>query len=65
MTLPEGVELASDAATVLCTVDPPRAEEEVTTAAEPAVPGALEPEVIAKGKKEEEGEGEGEAAEEP
>lgn len=56
VALPEGVELASPTDTVLATVDPPRAEEEVTAAAEPAAPGALEPEVIAKGKKEEEGE---------
>lgn len=64
-TLPAGVELACEPATVLATVDPPRALEEAAPVAEPAVPGALEPEVIAKGKKEEEGaEGEAEAAEE-
>jgi large subunit ribosomal protein L25 len=54
--LPGGVELASPPDTVLATVDPPRAEEEAAAPAEPAAPGALEPEVIAKGKKEEEGE---------
>jgi large subunit ribosomal protein L25 len=56
--LPEGVKMLEGEEAVVCHVKPPHIEEEVAPVAPEA--GAAEPEVIAKGKKEEEGEGEGE-----
>jgi large subunit ribosomal protein L25 len=56
----EGVEILTDVGLIVVNVVVPKVEEEVAPAAA-AVPGAAEPEVIAKGKKEEEG-AEGEAA---
>lgn len=58
---PEGARLLADPETAIARVAPPRLEEEVAAPAVAAAEaGAAEPEVIAKGKKEEE---EGEAAE--
>jgi len=66
LTLPEGVEILNDPEEIIAVVHPPRAEEVVapTPAVEGAVATAAQPEVIAKGKKEEEG-AEGTAAAAP
>lgn len=53
VTVPEGVRLLEDAETAVASVK--KALEEFAPAAAPAEAGAAEPEVIAKGKKEEEG----------
>ena len=55
--LPEGVKLLEDADTVVCHVKPPHLEPEVVPGVVPGAEAAAttEPEVIAKGKKEEEG----------
>jgi large subunit ribosomal protein L25 len=57
--LPAGVRMLEGTEAVVCHVKPPHIEAE-PLAPVAAEPGAAEPEVIAKGKKEEEGEGEGE-----
>lgn len=56
MQLPSGLEVLTDKEQIVVNIVSPTVLEETTPAAAAAVPGAAEPEVIAKGKKPEEGE---------
>lgn len=64
LPVPEGLTFVGDHEQVVVSVTPPKAEKE-EVAPEAAVEGAIEPEVIKKGKKEEEGEAEEGAAAAP
>ena len=57
LSLPEGVEVLNDPEAPVCVVAAPRAVVEETAAVAEPVEGAVEPEVIGKGKEAEEGEG--------
>lgn len=55
LTMPEGVEVLDDENATVCTCGAPKAAEEAVVAAPVEGDIAIEPEVLAKGKKEEEG----------